>query len=210
LYDAGCSQKARELLATGHVDEAINEWRRLADLGSGSARCVLAYIYFRGAPTILPDLDEARRLAIAGMPTSRGYANYLLGCFALAEGKVNVAIGYFKISYEANFVPVLTILAWTQFRNNIATGKRQQGAVKLALRAIHSGHLPARGLLCRIYFSGQLGFTKRCYGAIVFPWALMQYGWGMHHDIFSINCFHYSPTFKLPLFHGSLLNRIGG
>jgi hypothetical protein len=44
LYDGDCSPAARELLAAGDVDGALAEWRRLADLGSGRARCVLAYV----------------------------------------------------------------------------------------------------------------------------------------------------------------------
>lgn len=97
LYDAGCSQKARELLADGNIESAIEEWTRFADLGSGNARCVLAYIHFRGAPTIAPDLIKAKQLANAATFTSRGYANYLLGCFALAEGGLVQAVRYCKI-----------------------------------------------------------------------------------------------------------------
>ncbi len=49
LYDGDCSPTARNLLAVGDVDGAIAEWRRLADLGSGRARCVLAYLALKGA-----------------------------------------------------------------------------------------------------------------------------------------------------------------
>jgi hypothetical protein len=200
LYDGGCSQKARALLADGNVANAIDEWRRLADLGSGDARCVLAYIHFRGAPTIVPDLHEARRLANAAAATSRGYANYLLGCFALSERDVNRAASYFKVSYEANFVPVLTALAWIRFRHNTLTGKSQKSAERLALLAVDAGHLPARAVLARIYLSGQLGLLRRSYGALVFPWALIGNFIGARRNIFSVHCFHYSTTFRQSLF----------
>ena len=203
LYDGACSQKARGLLADGNVEAAIDEWRRLADLGSGNARCVLAYIHFRGAPTIEPDLDRAKELASAAATASRGYANYLLGCFALSEGSLDRAVTYFKISYETNFIPVLTVLAWTRYRYSAATRKNHESAESLALRAIGAGHLPARGLLARIYVGGQLGWRKKIHGRIVFPWALAQYVLGVRSDVFSVYCFHYSPTFKQPLFAAS-------
>jgi hypothetical protein len=208
LYDGGCSQKARELLASGNVEKAIEDWRRLSDLGSGSARCVLAYIYFRGAPTIIPDLNEAKRLAVLAAPVSSGYANYLLGCFALSEGAVNTAVEYFKLSYEASFAPVLTLLAWTRFRDSVLTGKSQENAERLALLAINSGHLPAHTLLARMRLSGRLGLMKLFYGAIVLPLATTLFTWRVRRDIFSLDCFYYSPTFKLPLFDTSSIERM--
>jgi hypothetical protein len=63
LYGGDCSAAACESLVNGNVEGAIAEWRRLADLGSSRARCVLSYLYFRGAPSIAADLEEARRLA---------------------------------------------------------------------------------------------------------------------------------------------------
>ena len=200
LYDAGCSQKARELLAGGNIESAIEEWGRLADLGSGNARCVLAYIYFRGTPTIPPDLIKARALANAATSTSRGYANYLLGCFALAEGGVAQAVRHLKISHEAGFIPGLTLLAWIRFRYSAIKTENQRTAETLALHAIKAGHVPARALLARIQCSGQVGTIKRFHGTFSMPWYLLQGFFSMRSNIFSVNCFHYTPTFKLPLF----------
>ena len=45
LYDGDCCPAARECLALGDVTGAVAEWQRLADLGSGTARCILAYLY---------------------------------------------------------------------------------------------------------------------------------------------------------------------
>ena len=200
LYDAGCSQKARELLADGNIESAIEEWGRLADLGSGNARCVLAYIYFRGTPTIPPDLIKARTLANAATSTSRGYANYLLGCFALAEGSIAHAMNYLKISREEQFVPSLTLLAWVRFRYNAIAGKNQQNAERLAMLAIKAGNVPARALLARIQCSGKLGLIKRIQGIVSMPFYILLGFLSTRSNVFSINCFHYTPTFKLPLF----------
>jgi hypothetical protein len=87
LYDGDCCPFARELLAVGDVDGAIAEWRRLADLGSGRARCVLAYISLNGTESTSPDIEEARRLASSAVSGERGYANYVLACIALKEGQ---------------------------------------------------------------------------------------------------------------------------
>src|ERR1700689_141303 len=85
LYDGDCCPAARGCLAVGDVTGAIAEWQRLADLGSGTARCVLAYLYLMGAPSIPMDLAEARRMALLAISGARGYANYLLGCISLRE-----------------------------------------------------------------------------------------------------------------------------
>jgi TPR repeat protein len=203
LFDGGCSQKARELLADGNIEDAIKEWSRLADLGSGNARCVLAYIHFRGAPTIAPDLHKAKALAVGATSTSRGYANYLLGCFALAEGSIAHAMNYLKISREEQFVPSLTLLAWVRFRYNAIAGKNQQNAEKLAMLAIKAGNVPARALLARIQCSGKLGLIKRFQGIVSMPFYILLGFLSTRSNVFSINCFHYSPTFKLPLFVSS-------
>lgn len=200
LFDGDCSQKARELLAAGKIESAIEEWSRLADLGSGNARCVLAYIYFRGTPTLPPDLIKARTFANAATPTSRGYANYLLGCFALAEGDVAQAVRHLKISHEAGFIPGLTLLAWIRFRHGVIKTENQRTAETLALLAIKAGHVPARALLARIQCSGQLGAIKRFHGTFSMPWCLLQGFFSMRSNVFSVKCFHYTPTFKLPLF----------
>jgi hypothetical protein len=91
LYDGDCSPAARALLANGDVDGAIAEWRRLADLGSGRARCVLAYVALFGTPSAPPDLEEARRLASSALSAERGYANYLLAVIGLKENQMGVA-----------------------------------------------------------------------------------------------------------------------
>src|SRR5580698_7955772 len=78
LYDGECSPAARELLAVGNIAGAIAEWRRLADLGSGRARCILAYLALKGTQSTPPDLEEARRLATSALSGERGYANYVL------------------------------------------------------------------------------------------------------------------------------------
>jgi hypothetical protein len=94
LYDADCSPAARDCLAVGNVVGAIAEWQRLADLGSGGARCVLAYLHLMGALSIPIDLEEARRIALSAVGGSRGYANYLLGCISLRDARPRLpAIG---------------------------------------------------------------------------------------------------------------------
>lgn len=205
LHDADCSQRARELLAAGDIDGAVAEWRRIADLGSGNARCVLAYVYFRGAPSIAADSDEARRLARSALTSARGYANYVLGCIALKQHETPEAVTHFMESHKAGFIPAATLLAWMRFRSNAIKGERQKSAERLAKIAIGSGHLPARILLSRIYLSGQLGLAKRVYGLAMFPGALLRYMLTVRYNIFSVYCFHYIPTFKMTLFAESIL-----
>ena len=65
LYDADCCPAARDCLAVGNVAGAIAEWQRLADFGSGAARCILAYMHLMRAPSTPVDLEEARRIALS-------------------------------------------------------------------------------------------------------------------------------------------------
>src|SRR5271170_5029838 len=116
LYDADLSPRAREFLAVGDVEGAIAEWRRLADLGSGRARCVLAYVALMGTSTVAPDLEEARRMAVSAVSGERGYANYVFGCIALKEGQVDSAAKNLLESHKAGFVPAATLLSSLLFR----------------------------------------------------------------------------------------------
>jgi hypothetical protein len=111
LYDGDCSPAAREYLAAGNVEGAISEWQRLADLGSGRTRCVLAYLRFRGTPSTLADVMQAKRIALSAVAGERGYANYLLGCFALSELQMGAAVKYFIDSHKAGFTPAQTAMA---------------------------------------------------------------------------------------------------
>src|SRR3974390_3017645 len=105
LYDGDCSRTARDRLEAGDVDGALAEWRRLADLGSGRARCILSYISLRGTASVPPDLAGARRLASSAVGAERGYANYVLAWIAIKEGKASSVAQYLGESFRAGFTP---------------------------------------------------------------------------------------------------------
>ena len=111
LYDGNCSPTARRLLEVGDVDGAITEWQRLADLGSGRARCVLALVLLAGTPSREPDVEEARRLASSALSGEKGYANYVLGCIALKEKEASRSLHFLGESYKTGFLPAATVLA---------------------------------------------------------------------------------------------------
>jgi hypothetical protein len=199
LYDGNCSPGAREYLAAGNVDAAVAEWRRLADLGSGRARCVLAYVYFRGTPSVPADFVEAKRIALSAVAGERGYANYLLGCFALKEKQIGAAIKCFVESHKAGFVPAETAMAALQLAG--ASEERKQTVVTMLRRASAAGHLPARLRLMGMYLSGQLGFSKRLLGISLFPLIALQFMLALRYQIFSIRCFQGTAMQKDSLFN---------
>jgi TPR repeat protein len=200
VYGADCSPAATELLASGNVEEAIVEWRRVAALGSCRARCVLALMLILGAPSIEPDLEEARRLSLSAVAGERGYANYLLGCLELKEKKLGSALPYLEESRTAGFVPATTLMASLLLRVKNATSESNQNAVTMLRSACAKGHVPAEIMLSRFYLSGRLGAYKRLLGIVLLPRALLKYALAAKYRVFSMQSFHYSEKLGRPLF----------
>jgi hypothetical protein len=126
LYDGDCSPAAREFLAAGDIDSAVGEGRRLADLGSGRARCILAYLSLTGTPLSSADTDEAKRIALTAVAGERGYANYILGSISLKERRIDVAAKYFAESVKAGFLPAFIAAASILLRSAGASKERKQ------------------------------------------------------------------------------------
>jgi TPR repeat protein len=208
LYDADCSEAAREYLAAGDVAGAIADWQRLANLGSARARCVLAYLHLRGSPSIPADLDEAKRIASSAITGERGYANYLLGCFALKEGQVATAVNYLGESHKAGFPPALTAMALLMIGGPDTSTERCEKAVAMFQRAMAAGHLPAGLRLIQLYRSGKLGFSKRVLGNLWFPAAFIRFLLASRYHIFAMRCFQYVANTRYPLFNEESISRI--
>jgi len=200
FYGADCSPAAIELLASGNVDSAIVEWRRLSALGSFRARCVLAFILIMEAPSIAPDLGEARRMSLSAIAGERGYANYLLGCVELKLKNIVSALAYLEESRKAGFVPAITLMASLLLRVKSATAESNQNAVTMLRSAIVKGHIPAQIMLSRFYLSGRLGAYKRLCGILLLPQALLRYAFVAKYRVFSLQAFHYSGNLGRPLF----------
>lgn len=200
LYDGDCSPTARKLLAVGDVDGAILEWRRLADLGSGRARCVLAYLALKGTPSTAPDMEEARRLASSALGGERGYANYVLACIALKEGQASSAVKCLADSHKAGFVPAATFLGLAALGAKSASAKSRSGGEKLLRKAAASGHRPARVALAIFCVRGRLGLGKRFLGLLLLPVALIRFAMYAKFHVFSMDVFQYSNRSIVPLF----------
>lgn len=194
LYDGDCSPAARKFLAVGDIDAAIAEWRRLADLGSGRARCVLAYLALKGTHSTPPDLEDARRLATSALSGERGYANYVLGCIALKEKQVASVAQFLGESYRAGFVPAATLLASLTLESRQMSKKAKSGAARLLRQASAAGHRPAQLILCRACLRGRLGFAERFFGAFLLPIAAARLVASLKYRVFSVNSFYYSNT----------------
>jgi hypothetical protein len=208
LYDADCSPAARELLTMGDVAGAISEWRRLADLGSSRARCVLAFLYLFGAPSIASDLDEARRLALSALTGARGYANFVLGCVEMQRRQITEAVKCFAESHKAGFVPATTVLASLLLTGADANAERKMNAANMLRSAMAAGDLPARLTLYRAYASGRLGLSWRLPGVVLGVIALVRYAFAVRYHIFSMSTFHAPLRSKRPLFNEESLVRI--
>jgi hypothetical protein len=153
-----------------------------------------------GAPSIEPNLEEARRLSLSAISGERGYANYLLGCIELKEKRVGNALPYLEQSRKAGFVPATTLMAAQVLRVKNAAADTNRNAVIMLRSAVAKGHVPAKILLSRFYLSGRLGSYKRLVGAVLLPQALVSYGFFAKYRVFSMRSFHCFNNFGRSLF----------
>ncbi len=177
----------------------MTEWQRLADLGSSSARCVLAYVHFMGTPTMPADLEEARRIALTAVSGARGYANYLVGCIALREKQPTEGVKFFLESIKAGFVPAATHLASITVRS--ASAQTKQNALKLLRQSAAAGHRPALLRLAGAYLSGKCGFSHRAVGLALLVPAFARMWFSLKYKIFSIQSFQVVTTRNQTLFN---------
>lgn len=200
LYDGNVSDKARRLIAGGKLDEALAEYRRLAELGSGLAKCVLAYLHLRDLPHSPRNVEAAKALANSALGSEPGYANYILAYAAAFEGNAGKAIDLMCLSHNAHFTPAASALGLI-LGQGYGSSKRPREAEIFFWRAIHSRHIPAPMLLCRFYMRGDCGHTKRILGLLVFPLAFLYVWICTRFLIFSIYAFRHFNTRVPPMFN---------
>jgi hypothetical protein len=201
LYDGNCSATARTMLARGDVDGAIAEWHRLADLGSGRARCVLAFVALNGTPSTEPDLDAARQLASSALTGDKGYANYLLACIALKENQgAAVVAQYLGESYKSGFLPGAALLASLTIGSRDSSKKSRDLARNILRKAASAGYRPARLALCGWYVRGRFGLAHRVLGLAMMPIAIFRVAWAAKFHGFSLASFRYFIHPRVPLF----------
>jgi TPR repeat protein len=200
LYDGRVSEKARRLIADGRLGEALAEYRRLADLGSGLAKCVLAYLCLRDLPGAPRNVVAAKDLATAALGSEPGYANYILSYVAIYEENAAKAIDLMCESYKAHFIPAASAIGLI-LGQGYGVSKHPKEAEIFFTRAIFAGHLPAPLLLCRFYLQGQCGLAKQLLGLLLLPFSIL-YVWApSRFAIFSIQAFRHFNASVPPMFN---------
>lgn len=193
LYDGGVSVRARRLFASGNSVGAFEEYRRLAELGSGKARCVLAYANLLGTPALPKNFREAERIARSATGSEPGFSNYILGCIAMQEQNWEVTFRHFNLSRKAGFLPALSTAASLISRVYRKT-EDLRGAEKVLFSAIRKGHVPALLFLSAFYITGSRGFPKRLLGIVICPVAIGALFVACRVAIFSPRTFFYDPV----------------
>jgi len=200
LYDGDVSEKARQSIASGNLIVALDEYRRLADLGSGRARCILAYLYLRDVPSMPRDLSASRKLADSAIPSEPGYAKYVLSIAALYAKEWDRSVKLMQESDVAEFPPAASAMGLI-FRQGVTVPQNPALAEKMFLRAIALGHIPAEVLMCRLYMDGSRGFAKRAVGWIAFPFLWLRLWVLTRFLIFSIRTFRHFNITQPPMFN---------
>jgi hypothetical protein len=200
LYDGHVSEKARRLIADGKLDEALEEYRRLAELGSGLAKCVLAYLNLRDLPYAPRNVSAAKALANAALNSEPGYANYVLAYAAAFERNAAKSIDLMCESHKAKFIPAASALGLI-LGQGYGTSKHPKEAETFLLRAIFSHHIPAPMLLCRFYLRGDCGIAKWILGLFFYPFAFVYVWICTRFLIFSIYTFRHFNVSVPPMFN---------
>ena len=200
LYDGNVSEKARELIASGKLNDALAEYRRLADLGSATARCVLAYLSLRDLPGVPRSADVAKALANAALGREPGYANYVLAYAASYEKDSAKSVELMYESYKAHFIPAASAIGLI-FGQGYGVSKDPKKAEAFFLRAISLGHIPAPMLLCRFYMQGQRGVVKRILGLFLYPFSFLYMWITTRFYIFSVRTFRHFNGSVPPMFN---------
>jgi hypothetical protein len=194
LYDGGVSLDARRMLALGNVIGAFEEFNRLAELGSGKARCVVAYANLLGAHSLPKNIEEARRIAGSAILSEPGFSNYILGCVAMLEGQWALTFRHFNLSGKAGFLPALSTSAKLMSQLYRKTDSDLRASESVLLHAIRKGHIPGFLYLAAFYKSGARGFPKRLLGVFLLPVAVACSYLSCRFGIFSLRTFFYHPT----------------
>jgi TPR repeat protein len=189
LPDAAISAKARVLLASGRPEEALEEFQRLADLGSGRARCIVAYSYLLGTRLTPRSVDSAREMALSALSSDPGFSNFLLAHLQMAAGRFKSSMEHFTLSAKAGFFPAFTHAV--QLVADLYGETR--AAEKGYIQAIKLGHIPAILLLSMLYLRGHRGHLKRLLGVLLFPIGYVTAMVAWHLCIFSMHTFDYHP-----------------
>jgi TPR repeat protein len=194
LYDGGVSPEARRLLASGNVPGAFEIYHRLADLGSGKARCIIAYAHLLGGCVAPKNIEEARRIALSAATSEPGFSNYILGCIAMLESRWESSFEYFNLSRKAGFLPALCTAAKLSAQLYRTSARNLVHSETAFIQAIRSGYIPAFLDLASFYISGSQGFLKRLMGFLFFPFAVGAMYLGFRFAIFSPHIFYYHPS----------------
>jgi TPR repeat protein len=183
-------------MAHGDANAAMQEYGRLATLGSGRARCITAYAYLVGSSLTPQDPGVAKTIALSATASEPGFSNYILGFIALAEGNHAASFAHFIASRKAGFLPAYSASA-KLFNDLYHSAERDlRLAENLFKRAIRVGHIPAYMFLTLFYVRGNRGLIKRIAGLALYPIALIAFYLASKCWTFSMSTFTYHPTYR--------------
>jgi TPR repeat protein len=184
------------MLADGDAEAAMQEYGRLATLGSGRARCITAYAYLVGSSLTPRDPVVARQIALSARASEPGFSNYILGFVALDDGDHAASFAHLIASRKAGFLPAYSASA-KLFSDLYHSSERDlRLGENLYKRAIRVGHIPAYMFLALFYLRGNRGLIKRIAGIALYPIALIAFYFAWKCWIFSMSTFTYHPTYR--------------
>jgi hypothetical protein len=180
------------------------ELERLSQLGSTWAPALRAA---KIMVTARDDRGLTQVIDLCASSAARGdaYSQYLLAWAYLLVGRRREAAEFLRKSSLQLFPPAVldsALFFWNGWGTERVVFEKIERTLKIADR---TGHYGALMLRARIYCSGKLGFFRLLVGALLLPFALLRYAYGMWARPYSVLAF----TLNRPSTFVAALKRAG-
>lgn len=158
LYLPGRSRDIEVMLQRGDAVRAIAELTKLASLGSGAAKTVLAYLHLQGALPSGVDFDRAADLLREPVASGDPYALYVAGWIHFLRDKdAGRAVSCWVAGEEKGFLPSIIELGRFLSWDLPGSPPRYADAIEKLKLADRLGHKQAASLIATLDAAGARG-----------------------------------------------------
>lgn len=150
------AEVANALFEKGRFDEALKEYRKMAEVGSVEAQLRVGWMYYTGHGVEV-DLNEARRWYLKAAESNSPEGQFYLGRFYRAQTLYQQAMNCFQKSASHNYMPsIYQSGVMYELGEGVAIDKDK--AYKYYEQAARMGHLRSQREMARMIIKGHIGF----------------------------------------------------
>ena len=195
IYLPDVPGNANHLFRTGAIQSAVDEYQRLAALGSKGAQSVLAFLSLSGALDDKPDIGCAEAFAKDAADAGDPYAQYVLAWVRYMQGRPGEGLKLLhRSATTAGFVPaILEFARWVEQGIASSGGPDTETAERLYRVAYKKGHPMGLLMLANLYRSGARGAARKVMGYVLRPYAGLLVVYNHFRHPYSASNFLYVP-----------------